>query len=352
MQKKIKNKIKSIIIQSYSELKSENKEDNLHLSLTLGKSEMSKKSNGILPLLKISERLKKTFKNEIELRNGLKLIINDYELKKGVVIDFKIINSPLEFVFCLSGRISASIETMEGSSEEVIINKAMNLVFSFPQSKGKIVVTPLEPVKIVSIHISPTFLKEFIDNDINQLPDDLKNFIINREIKSFLYEGNISPEMYVAINQIIDCEYKGIAKKMYFESKALELLTLQISQLYKDMKSDSPESSLSEYEIHQTKKIKNYLLTQFNKPISLSEISTLAGMSHTKLNRCFKTLYGTTVFHFLRKQRLEYSRYLLNEGKLNITEIVYEAGWSNPSHFTKQFSKHFGTTPKSYQMSK
>ncbi len=346
---KVKEKIKDFVIDSYSQIKTKSQDDNLYLSLTLGKHEESKGSQGIFPLLKISERLKKTFLNEIELRDGLKLILNDYHLKKGVIIDFNVFNSPLEFVFCLSGRISATINTLEGRTEEVMINKAMNMIFSFPNSNGKIVVTPLEPVRIISLHIAPAFLKEFIDNDFKFLPEELKNFLAGNIKNSFIYEGTITPDMFIAINQIIDCNFKGMARKMYLESKALELMTLQISQLFEGLSPGQNLSKLSDYETLQIKKIKNILIQRLNKPLSLRELSEIAGMSHTKLNTCFKALYGSTVFEFLRKHRLEFSRYLLNEGKLNITEIVYEAGWSNPSHFSKEFFKHYGINPKSYQ---
>ncbi len=349
VKEKIKDKIKEFVIDSYGHLNTRSQDDNLYLSLTLGKNDESKGSQGILPLLKISERLKKTFLNEIELRDGLKLMLNDYDLKKGVIIDFNIFNSPLEFVFCLSGRISATISTLEGKTEEVMINKAMNMIFSFPNSKGKIVVTPLEPVRILSLHIAPAFLKEFIDNDFKLLPDEIKNFLTGNINNSFIYEGTITPDMYVAINQIMDCNFKGMARKMYLESKSLELMTLQISQLFEDLKPSRNQPKLTDYDAHQIKKIKNLMIQRLNKPLSLKELSDIAGMSHTKLNSCFKTMYGSTVFEFLRRHRLEFSRYLLNEGKLNITEIVYEAGWSNPSHFSKEFSKHYGINPKSYQ---
>lgn len=346
----LKNKIKTLVIDTYSQVNADST-DNLHLSLTLGRNEESRTTKGILPLLKISERLKKTFRNEIELREGLKLMINDYKLKKGVIVDFNILNSPLEFVFCLSGKISVLVNTNQDKTENININKAMNLIFSFPASSGKIVITPEEPVKIISLHISPDFLRDFIDKDLKMIPAEISNFINGDENNSFIYNSTISPDMYVAINQIFDCRFKGLVRKMYLESKALELMTLQLAELYKMFNSEQKKLKLSDSDLVQINKVKSYLTENLNKSVTLKELSELACMSHTKLNFCFKTEYGVTVFEFLRNHRLEYSRFLLTQGHLNITEIVYEAGWSNPSHFSKEFLKHYGVNPKTYQKS-
>jgi AraC-like DNA-binding protein len=39
---------------------------------------------------------------------------------------------------------------------------------------------------------------------------------------------------------------------------------------------------------------------------------------------------------------------LLNEGKLNISEITYQTGFSSPSVFSRAFKEAFGKTPSEY----
>ena len=72
----------------------------------------------------------------------------------------------------------------------------------------------------------------------------------------------------------------------------------------------------------------------------LFDLAKLAGMSHCKLNRRFKELFGNTVFGCLREMRLEKARQLLTAGDMNVTEISYAVGYSCLSHFSKALKKY------------
>lgn len=50
------------------------------------------------------------------------------------------------------------------------------------------------------------------------------------------------------------------------------------------------------------------------EPPSLLELSRLIGLNDYKLKTGFKEMYGTTVFGYLREQRLEKAYRLLMEG--------------------------------------
>ena len=64
----------------------------------------------------------------------------------------------------------------------------------------------------------------------------------------------------------------------------------------------------------------------------------------------FKEIYGDTVFGFLLSHRLDHARVLLDAAKLQVNEVAYQIGYSNPSHFIAAFKKKFGITPKKYLM--
>ena len=316
-----------------------NEEKSLQLDITL-----NSKLNIKFPLFLISERLKKGFADIIDLRQGLKLVINDYQPKKKVQVNFKVDNPPLQFAYCLSGRA----ESIINNRQIIKFNKGMNTVFFFPATKGSIIIYPDEKIKILSLHISPEFLKSFIEDNFEELPDDIKNILLGSRQDIFILNREITPSMHIALSQIFETEYKGATKKMLLESKALELMTLQIQQMI------ATNTTKNKFAINNNDKKKIIEITEllnnnFKTPLSLTELSEKAGISHSKLNFAFKKINGTTIFEYIRKLRLEYSRQLLSEGNLSITEISYEAGWSSPSHFSKEFLKHYGINPKKYQ---
>ena len=56
-------------------------------------------------------------------------------------------------------------------------------------------------------------------------------------------------------------------------------------------------------------------------------------------------MFGTTIFGHLHTQRMEQARRFLQEGKMNVTEVAYEVGYSSLSQFARAFKKQFGAKP-------
>lgn len=83
-----------------------------------------------------------------------------------------------------------------------------------------------------------------------------------------------------------------------------------------------------------------------NEPraISLRELSLVAGLSPFHLTRSFRDRYGVPPHAFQVCLRLERARSLLRSGA-PIAQVAIDCGFSDQSHLTKQFRRHFGFTP-------
>ena len=102
-------------------------------------------------------------------------------------------------------------------------------------------------------------------------------------------------------------------------------------------------------DIERIHKAREILICKMDNPPSLLELAKSVGLTHTRLSRGFRNLYGTTVFDYLRRQRLEKGRLLLEQDNMNIAEVAYAIGFSSPSHFARDFLRYFGTQPKLYK---
>ena len=71
-------------------------------------------------------------------------------------------------------------------------------------------------------------------------------------------------------------------------------------------------------------------------------------MSRQQLNRKLKALTGRTAVEFIRLIRLKRAAMLLKNNHATITEIAYQVGFSNPSHFSKSFHQEFGMSPSTF----
>ncbi len=87
----------------------------------------------------------------------------------------------------------------------------------------------------------------------------------------------------------------------------------------------------------------------FKDNLTLSELAYLGGYSISTFKRKFETIYNCTPGKWILNRRLEEAFFLLQISNKTITEICYEVGFENPSHFIQAFKAKYGTTPKQLQ---
>lgn len=80
------------------------------------------------------------------------------------------------------------------------------------------------------------------------------------------------------------------------------------------------------------------------------EIAKEFKISLAILKSSFKEVYGKPFYQLYVEKKMEYAKTLLLQGisAVKVSELI---GYSQPIKFNKMFQKHFGITPKRYQMS-
>lgn len=91
--------------------------------------------------------------------------------------------------------------------------------------------------------------------------------------------------------------------------------------------------------------VRDYIKSNLHIPPSLKELTEVAGMSHPKLNRCFRQQYGVTASEYIRNERLLKAKEILQEGSANVTEAAHLVGYRSVSHFTRAYKTQFGQLP-------
>ena len=72
-------------------------------------------------------------------------------------------------------------------------------------------------------------------------------------------------------------------------------------------------------------------------------------MSRSQIFRKVKALTGRPPVLYVRSIRLHRSKELLAEGRLNVSEIAYEVGFSSPVYFSNAFLEEFGVRPSEWR---
>jgi len=92
-------------------------------------------------------------------------------------------------------------------------------------------------------------------------------------------------------------------------------------------------------------RVLDYIDANFQRPVSLDELSQVAGLSRIRFGAQFRQTMGATPYAFILQRRIAYSQLLLRESVIPLAEIALMAGFSSQAHFTTIFSRMTGMPP-------
>ncbi len=88
-----------------------------------------------------------------------------------------------------------------------------------------------------------------------------------------------------------------------------------------------------------------HLEQEFNKPLNLNEVASLACLSPYHFHRIFKAVMGETLNEYLRRLRLQHAADDLFYKKPPILEVALNYGFASSQSLAKAFRQHFDLTP-------
>jgi AraC-like DNA-binding protein len=296
----------------------------------------------------ISQELPENGFRHFILPSGIELIFADFSVKENICMDFEINQAPLEFSFHISGNARGYITHHRNQKEKVNVGPGQTIVSFNPESKCKVECQAEQRMRVLNIYLSPLLLNDLVAGEFDQIPAGLRAILEGSDHKPYNRFGTITPHMRIAIHQILNCPYRGLIKRMFLESKAMELITHVLGQtVFTDsIHKNSPRLDPNDIErIHEARDI---LIRDMENPPSLFELARQVGLNEKKLNLGFRQIFGATVFDYFRAYRLGKAKQLLNEGKMNVTEVAFEVGYVHHCSFSRSFTRHFGISPKAY----
>jgi AraC family transcriptional regulator len=89
-----------------------------------------------------------------------------------------------------------------------------------------------------------------------------------------------------------------------------------------------------------------YIESHLASPLTLDEISNVAGVSRFHMVRAFAVATGYSVFRYVRARRLTEAARALAAGAPDILHVALDADYGSHEAFTRAFRDHFGVTPE------
>lgn len=95
--------------------------------------------------------------------------------------------------------------------------------------------------------------------------------------------------------------------------------------------------------------VKKYVADHYGEPLTLEQVSAVAGLSPAYLSTVFKKDTGMTFLEYLSKVRMDMAKQLLKETGRTVADICAQVGYSDVRYFTKTFAKYSGLKPNEYR---
>ena len=307
-------------------------------------------TDGFDQIKKDRHRFSHNYSRSVKLRPGLYLeIINNSFHNLLCRENFHSMSFPLTSKFYLSGNhqvLTPSIKEVKNNYAE---KANYNYLLYLPDIKEIEQTQAGERLHFVRVGADINFLRTF-STGFESLSPKLLQLIESNDVQRFHQPmGQITPTMQLALQQILNCPYQGMTKRMYLESKTLELLAMQFAQWGEAEKQLTLKAPLQADDIERVYYAKEILIRRWDNPPSLLELAKQVGLNDYKLKQGFRQVFGTTVFGYLQQYRMELAKQFLADEGLSIGGVAQRVGYASQSRFCHAFKRQFGITPKYYQ---
>ena len=133
--------------------------------------------------------------------------------------------------------------------------------------------------------------------------------------------------------------------RLYVESRMLGIIAEAFSVLANRSSAGPVHRGLSAVERKRLQRAED-IVKDSVFAVSIDELAANVGVSVNTLQRLFHAAHGTTIFHYIRRVKLQQARTALENEELTIAQAAYLAGYTSPANFATAFKRQFGLSPR------
>ncbi len=271
---------------------------------------------------------------------GVFLLFNDFHMKQ------------IESCFTVGAKMLCIDHCREGRIEQEIANGAYlylssgDVFFDIRKSGERHVEFPSGHYHGVSVVFDLEKAKDGMSAYLKQFPlnlDELKRKYCDGRVNMVLQRDSglerIFTDLYTVPSQI---------RLQWFRVKIQELL-LYLTALEVPEKQAERPYFFKEY-AEKAKAIHALMTENLSVHFTLEELSEKFDFPMTSMKKIFKTIYGDSIFSYMRSYRINQAAALLrNERHRSVLEIANEMGYESPGKFSTAFKSIMGCSPLAYR---
>lgn len=270
---------------------------------------------------------------------GIELIYNDFHMGNCFHNKQPCLNV-MEINHCRRGRFEC--EFLSGG---YVYMSEGDLAVNMLSNRTKKSCFPLEHYHGISIIICLEEAEKSISSVLDDISIDLYSLRdrLCPKDKCFIMRAKNSIEhIFSELYRVPDEVKHG-----YFKLKVLELLLFLSAADVAEQREERQYFHKSQVDI--VKAIKEHMIQNLDQHYTLEDLSERFRIALTAMKLCFKAVYGTSVYAYMRSYRMQAAAVMLREGKDSVTAIASKVGYNNSSKFASAFKDIIGMSPLEYR---
>lgn len=280
---------------------------------------------------------------QYKLLPGIELFYNDFHMRDGENKNKLPHPNILEINHCREGRFECVFSN--GDCQYI---GAGDLAINWLTNETVSTTFPLAHYHGISITINldeASFTVKQLENIVGDLHIDLFGIAerLCRQDTCFLVRGK--NEIAHIFSEMYQTEPQRTAH--YLKAKILELLMflndMPVCEYPKERRYFAKNQVLA------VKQIQALITANLDTHYTLQELSEMFDISLTSMKVCFKGIYGSSIYAYMKSYRMQAATILLRDTADSVTEIAAKMGYDNPSKFSEVFKEKFGQLPSEFR---
>ncbi|MDO5977323.1 helix-turn-helix domain-containing protein [Flavivirga spongiicola] len=276
---------------------------------------------------------------QYEIEEGLAVTIIQGKLSKPVIAVRTAVNDSEYYPIIFYASESEVFQTVDAQALNTNLESPYGIFFASPQIGSRIHFPKTQSLTLLTITVSKKWLNKifigFRSLTISQQ--------INQQIPFYFFES-FDYTLKSILTNLLEHSFKSPTHINYLKAKTLEALTLFFDRL-ENRKLGNERFDLNILDVEHLFEVRKEMLKDLSNFSSVSLLASKANMSESKFQKSYKKVFGLSPYQDFQKERMLYALELLRTCRHTVTQVGYEIGYSNISHFIDAFKKQFGNTP-------
>lgn len=223
--------------------------------------------------------------------------------------------------------------------------KPGQLIITAPGTKRTDLIKKGVRLCIISFRCSGEKIHSLEDRVIttNDFEQSVLSKIITDSLKIFTVIPDGEEEFgQKAVNEATDCDLQVLKNN-------LELFLIELYNASENkVEAIKYQQNQSNFNSRRFDEVREYMLKNINKSITVYDIVNETGISKSTLERLFTQKVNCGAMHYFLKLKIDRAKELIKDSDMSFTEISEELGFSSIHYFSKTFKKYTGVSPRGY----